>query len=312
MMREHGKSTLFTTTGILLAAVLLAACAGPPPAPARESASSFGAYSGTPDGSYRVRRGDSLHAIAFKFGLDWREIARLNGISEPYTIYPDQLLRLTDSVQQTAPGSKAFQPATGSSEVQIVAVPSPESTTSSAPDGPRSTTVTITQPVPGSAPVTTPTPTEITPPGVPDKPPVERAQAPMGASYTPPAGDPSRWIWPTEGRVISSFQAGDPSRKGIDISGSAGQAVTASAAGQVVYSGSGLIGYGELVIIKHSDRMLSAYAHNSKRLVVEGEQVLAGGQIAEMGTNDRNQMVLHFEIRVNGSPQDPLKYLPKR
>lgn len=88
--------------------------------------------------------------------------------------------------------------------------------------------------------------------------------------------------------------------------------MNAAAAGLVVYSGSGLIGYGELVIIKHSDRMLSAYAHNSVRLVSEGDQVIAGGQIAKMGTNDRKQPVLHFEIRVNGSPQDPLKYLPKR
>ncbi len=86
----------------------------------------------------------------------------------------------------------------------------------------------------------------------------------------------------------------------------------ASAAGQVVYSGSGLIGYGELIIIKHSDRMLSAYAHNSKRMVSEGQQVTAGSQIAEMGTNDRHTPLLHFEIRVNGSPEDPLKYLPRK
>ena len=311
MMRGRSKSKLFSTAGILLAVVLAAACAGPPPTPARESASSSGAYSGTPDGSYRVRRGDSLHAIAFKFGLDWRDIARLNGISAPYTIYPDQLLRLTDSVQPTGSGGQASPQSIGSSVVQIVAVPSPESTTSSAPDMPRSTTVTVSQPGSGSTPTSTPTPTEVLPPGVPDKVPVEATQAPAGTTYIPPAGDPSRWIWPTEGRVISSFKAGDPARKGIDISGTSGQAVLASAGGQVVYSGSGLIGYGELVIIKHSDRMLSAYAHNSKRLVNEGEQVLAGGQIAEMGTNDRNQVVLHFEIRVNGSPQDPLKYLPK-
>jgi lipoprotein NlpD len=312
MMRGLNTSKLFAIAGLLLAAVLLAACAGPPPVPDKESASSPGAYSGTPDGSYRVRRGDSLHAIAFKFGLDWRDIARLNGMSAPYLIDPAQLLRLTDSLQQTASGDAATQQSTGPSPVQILAVPSPESTTSSAPDAPRSTTVMITQPEPGSAPTSMPTPAEVSPASVPDTVPLERTQAPAGASYTPPAGDPSRWIWPTEGRVVSSFRADDPARKGIDISGTAGQAVIASAGGQVVYSGSGLIGYGELVIIKHSDRMLSAYAHNSKRLVNEGEQVLAGGQIAEVGTNDRNQVVLHFEIRVNGSPQDPLKYLPKR
>jgi lipoprotein NlpD len=112
--------------------------------------------------------------------------------------------------------------------------------------------------------------------------------------------------------VVSRFQANDPARKGIDIAGKVGQSVIATASGQVVYSGNGLLGYGELIIIKHSDRMLSAYAHNSKRLVSEGQQVTAGNQIAEMGTNDRNQAELHFEIRANGSPQDPLKYLPQR
>ena len=93
--------------------------------------------------------------------------------------------------------------------------------------------------------------------------------------------------------------------------GKEGQAIKATAGGEVVYSGSGLIGYGELIIIKHSERMLSAYAHNSKRLVSEGQKVSAGDRIAEMGRNDRNQALLHFEIRVNGSPQDPLKYLPR-
>jgi lipoprotein NlpD len=141
---------------------------------------------------------------------------------------------------------------------------------------------------------------------------VKGTQAPAGSSYSTPAADPRRWIWPTEGRLLSRFRANDPARKGIDISGRPGQPVVASAAGQVVYSGSGLIGYGELIIIKHSDRMLSAYAHNRKRLVSEGQQVTAGSKIAEMGTNDRNQALLHFEIRVNGTPEDPLKYLPRR
>lgn len=311
MMRGHSRCKRFARAGMLLVAVVMAACAGPPPA--AEYDISPGAYAGTPDGSYRVRRGDSLHAIAFKYGLDWREIARLNGISTPYTIYPDQLLRLADSVQQSASGTEASQQSSGPSSVQIAAVTSPQSTTSSAPDTARSTTIAVVDTGARSTQTPTPTPNTVPTTNVPDKSvAVVGTQAPAGASYTPPAGDPSRWIWPTEGRVISSFRADDPARKGIDISGAAGQAVIASAAGQVVYSGSGLIGYGELVIIKHSDRMLSAYAHNSKRLVSEGEQVLAGGQIAEMGTNDRNQAVLHFEIRVNGSPQDPLRHLPRR
>jgi lipoprotein NlpD len=127
-----------------------------------------------------------------------------------------------------------------------------------------------------------------------------------------PLTDPERWLWPAEGRLLSRFQADDPARKGIQIGGEEGQPVVATAAGEVVYSGSGLIGFGELIIVKHSDRMLSAYAHNRHRLVVEGQSVAAGEQLAEMGRNDRNQPMLHFEIRVNGAPQDPLKYLPRR
>jgi lipoprotein NlpD len=124
--------------------------------------------------------------------------------------------------------------------------------------------------------------------------------------------DPSKWLWPTSGRILSTFRADDPARNGIEIAGEEGQAIVAAAAGEVVYSGSGLIGYGELIIIKHSDRLLSAYAHNRKRLVAEGQAVSAGEKIAEMGRDDRNRTMLHFEIRSNGSPQDPQKFLPKR
>lgn len=105
--------------------------------------------------------------------------------------------------------------------------------------------------------------------------------------------------------------AGDPARNGLDIAGEEGQAITASASGTVVYSGSGLIGYGELIIIKHSERMLSAYAHNRVRLVAEGERVASGQKIAEMGKNDQNEELLHFEIRSHGKPVNPLDHLPK-
>lgn len=238
-------------------------------------------YQSTPDGYYRVRKGDSLHAIAFKFGLDWRDIAAWNGIRSPYTIYPDQQLRLREPAARSA------------------AADSGGVTTSPGREQPVARTVTA--PPPEKAPATTA--------------PVETPQSKTPQSKAPPpvaTGDPSQWRWPAEGRIISNFRPNDPARKGIDIGGKEGQAVTASAGGQVVYSGSGLIGYGELIIIKHSERLLSAYAHNRKRLVSEGQEVRAGEKIAEMGTNDRNQAMLHFEIRLNGNPQDPLKYLPAR
>ena len=124
------------------------------------------------------------------------------------------------------------------------------------------------------------------------------------------AGDPS-WRWPTQGQIIGRYVGGDQTRQGINIAGNAGQAVNAAADGIVVYSGAGLVGYGELIIIKHSDEWLSAYAHNRERLVSEGKRVRAGEQIAEMGRTGAIRDMLHFEIRRNGKPVDPLIFLPK-
>ena len=263
---------------------MMAACSTKPPAPVEDRTRSAGRYQLTPDGHYRVRSGDTLHGISFNYALDWRDIARWNGIRSPYLIYPDQLLRLS-------PPAGSGEPAAASNSQK----PSVEGTTVTAGRRePQSTTVAATPPAQAEPkPRATPSPTE--------QPPVST-----------PASDPDRWIWPTNGRIVSNFKPNDPARKGIDIAGTAGQAVIAAASGQVVYSGSGLIGYGELIIIKHSDRMLSAYAHNDKRLVTEGQTVAAGTQIAEMGKNDRNKAMLHFEIRLNGKPVDPQKYLPGR
>jgi lipoprotein NlpD len=120
------------------------------------------------------------------------------------------------------------------------------------------------------------------------------------------------WTWPADGTVIEKFDDDDPLKKGINITGALGQPVRAAAAGRVVYSGSGLVGYGKLIIVKHNDQMLSAYAHNKELLVVEGDVVEAGSQIAEMGSSGANVVMLHFEIRRDGQPVDPLRYLPGR
>ncbi|MDZ4731463.1 MAG: peptidoglycan DD-metalloendopeptidase family protein [Xanthomonadales bacterium] len=311
----NAKQKLSGPMLILLLPLFLAACAGPPPAPA-EDRSSGNAYQGTPDGYYRVRKGDSLYAIAFRFGLDWRQIAQWNGIASPYVIQPEQLLRIGSTTSQ---GSGSSRDIAGSG-VQTTAAPAPGSETRTLETPQISTTQEYDPESPGqssaspgteqSTVATTPIAGDAT--TTPGSSASKGNKQPAGASYSAPAGDPDRWLWPTEGRIISRFQANDPTRKGVDIGGQAGQKVVASAPGQVVYSGSGLIGYGELIIIKHSDRMLSAYAHNQKRLVSEGEQVAAGSSVAEMGTNDRNQAILHFEIRVNGVPTDPLNFLPQR
>jgi lipoprotein NlpD len=137
--------------------------------------------------------------------------------------------------------------------------------------------------------------------------------APAGA---PPSGVRNAqgvtWRWPASGQIVSKYVNGDPTRQGVNIAGSSGQPVFAAAAGEVVYSGAGLIGYGELIIIKHSDTFLSAYGHNRKRLVGEGQRVTSGQQIAEMGRSGAARDMLHFEIRQGGKPVDPLPLLPRR
>ena len=135
------------------------------------------------------------------------------------------------------------------------------------------------------------------------------ATAPAPAA---PASTDLAWRWPAEGAVVATFASGDPTRQGIDIAGKAGQPVRAAADGVVVYSGSGLVGYGELVIVKHNDQWLSAYGHNRARLVNEGALVKAGQQIAELGRSGASREMLHFEIRYNGKPVNPQGYLPAR
>jgi lipoprotein NlpD len=148
------------------------------------------------------------------------------------------------------------------------------------------------------------------------KPTVPRPAGSMPPRTTPvpsaPATSPVSWRWPADGAIIGRYAAGEPTKQGIDIAGDSGAPVRAAGDGVVVYSGSGLVGYGELVIIKHNDAWLSAYGHNRTRLVNEGQAVKAGQQIAEMGRTGAAREMLHFEIRYNGKPVDPLEYLPKR
>lgn len=132
------------------------------------------------------------------------------------------------------------------------------------------------------------------------------------ASTTTPAISGISWRWPADGALVGRFVNGDATKQGVDIAGASGDDVRAAAAGTVVYSGAGLVGYGELIIIKHNDQWLSAYGHNRKRLVNEGQSVRAGDKIAEMGRTSAARDMLHFEIRHNGKPVDPLQYLPRR
>ena len=138
------------------------------------------------------------------------------------------------------------------------------------------------------------------------------ATTPVATASTTPAVSGISWRWPADGSLVGRFVNGDATKQGVDIAGTSGDDVRAAAAGTVVYSGAGLVGYGELIIIKHNDQWLSAYGHNRKRLVNEGQSVRAGDKIAEMGRTSAARDMLHFEIRYNGKPVDPLQYLPRR
>jgi lipoprotein NlpD len=216
--------------------------------------------------------------------MDPQDIAQWNEISSPYVIHPGQKLTL---IAQPANNRERDR----SSSVQISTAKSPGQATTKTVDKPKQSSQTE------SRPTTTSSTAGVT----------RSAKTPAASNV-----DPKNWNWPTDGRVFRTYLANDPARNGLDIAGREGQAINATSAGQVVYSGNGLIGYGELIIIKHSEKMLSAYAHNKTRLVSEGEQVLAGQKIAEMGRNAGNEQILHFEIRVRGKPVDPLIYLPKK
>lgn len=212
-------------------------------------------------GSVTVQPGDTVFGIAFRAGLNYRDVAAWNGIEEPYTIQVGQKLRLSPpSAAMPAKAPKA-----------VPALPN------------QKTVLSKTVPVAEAAPV--------------------KPATPVLSNIA--------WQWPAKGEIIGRFIAGDKTNQGINIAGSNGQDITAAADGTVVYSGAGLIGYGELLIIKHSNEWISAYAHNSKRLVAEGVKVKAGQHIAEMGQTGSVKTMLHFEIRRNGKPVDPLLYLPR-
>lgn len=263
--------------------------------------------------AYRVVSGDTLYGIAFKHGMDYRELARMNGIAAPYIIYVGQLLELGPPGQSrpaSPPGRSArAQPRPRDSRGSVVgsvirdtSAPRPESR----PPDPKSPVAKAPAAPAPELPAADPVQT-----ARPEPEPTQSTTKPMTTASLP-ADDAVRWRWPADGKIVGTFAGGDPTRQGINIAGTAGDAVQAAADGVVVYSGSGLIGYGELIIVKHSEGWLSAYGHNRKRLVAEGEGVKAGQRIAEMGRSGASRDMLHFEVRRRGKPIDPLSVLPKR
>lgn len=235
-----------------------------------------------------VQKGDTLYAIAFNYGLDPRELAEQNGIQDPNLIQVGQQISLFGNAARTESRPAQAQPK------ELVK------------DQPRVSKYAYSEKAVARAEAS-------------QAEPAARAEAKPRAEVKPEVKaepqsvdsgeDALEWSMPAQGRLISGFSEAD-NRKGIDIAGKLGQPVFASAPGKVVYSGSGLRGYGKLLIIKHNKTYLSAYAHNDQLLVKEGETVSRGQKIAEMGSSDADQVKLHFEVRRLGKPVDPANYLP--
>lgn len=234
-----------------------------------------------------VRQGDTLYSVAFMYGYEVGEVAKWNGLKSPYTIYKGQRLRL-----RPPPARRAAPPASRPKTRHTVEPPV-------RPSRPKSRAVAPSRP---KTPVVSAKPA----PAPPVAPPVTRT-APVERDSGPPD-----WTWPATGPLLRGYSVSGDGKKGIEIGGKSGQSVRAAAAGKVVYSGSGLVGYGRLIIIKHNNDFLSAYAHNRKLIASEGEWVKRNQVIAQMGNSGTDRVQLHFEIREHGRPVDPLKYLPKR
>lgn len=245
-------------------------------------------------GTYTVRKGDTLLRIALDFGQNYRDLVAWNNLADPDDIKVGQVLKVappdrSSGVAGTNPISMpgAEKPA-----------PVPRKT---APRGDKKayTEGNLADAQKDDSPAVNPKA-------------VERPSGALAAGSTVTANDDEKlsWMWPSNGRIIATFDEGKS--KGIDIAGRLGQQVMAAGSGKVMYAGSGIRGYGNLVIVKHSNSLLSAYAHNRAILVKEGESVAKGQAIAEMGDSDADTVKLHFEIRQQGKPVDPSKFLPSR
>ena len=256
----------------LLAAGLVG-CAAHSPAPVSSLNKD---YSAVERGSYRgsyyeVKKGDTLYFIAYVTDKNVNDLVRYNELSAPYTIFPGQKLKLWAPKYVAPKYGHKVEPVVA----PVVAVkPAPVTKTSTASKSSNSSKSSTKKPKPTTTQVA------------------------------------QKWLWPTKGRVIKSFSAGEQGNKGIDIAGQRGQPIVSTAAGTVVYSGNALRGYGNLIIVKHNDNYLSAYAHNDRLLVSEGQSVKSGQKIATMGSSGSKSVKLHFEIRYQGKSVNPKRYLP--
>lgn len=252
--------------------LLLGACAGKPPVIVERS------LTGKDPDVHVVAAGDTLYSISVRYDKDYRDLARINGLDDAYLIRPGQRLRLAGSpVPVSRPAAKPVV----SAPQKVILPPSTK---------PKSQGFV--------------TPVAKNTPSVGVAPPVVTAQSPASASLA--------WGWPIKGALLSRFGAAGLAGKGLDIAGRRGDSVLAASDGTVVYAGSGLVGYGRLLILRHDDNYISAYAHNDRFMVAEGQRVTLGQTIALIGASGTDREKLHFEIREGGKPVDPLRFLPAR
>lgn len=323
-------STATARIAAVVMSALLAACAtthAPAPVVSRtsQSAETPVASSAAPvaegRGYYRVKKGDTLFRIAVDVGQSYKDIVTWNNLSNPNDIKVDQMLRVLppDAAALGAGGVQVGSVAAGNAGVEVRPLGTPAASaaaeTGQNKSGPRgdkrpysdATLAELEKPDTSS---TTPSAASATPSASSSGASSQPAAKPETGATAPVASEEPAmdWVWPADGKVVGGFSA----KKGIDIAGKSGQTIMAAGAGKVMYAGSGIRGYGNLVIIKHNNNLLSAYAHNKTILVKEGQQVTKGQKIAEMGNSDSDAVMLHFEIRQQGKPVDPAKYLPSK
>lgn len=261
----------------LLLSLFLVGCAADPLNLASKSKSSYKSSKNSAlsfkskTGYHKVKPGETLYSIAFKYGLDYKKVASLNNIPVPYVIYPNQTIRVSNSVKKvTKPTAKT----SNKRQTKQVANTSKKSSKQVAKS-------------------------------------VKKTTKKRTYRTAKSSGKPLKWVWPVNGKTLKGFSNKGVSSKGIDIKGRINDKVLSAADGIVVYAGNGLIGYGNLVIVKHNEEYLSAYAHNQQILVKEKQSVKAGQQLAIIGSKGKEQSLLHFEVRKDGQPIDPLTVLPK-
>jgi len=282
----------FVGAFLLLAMALLSACGGSPRhVPVTQGTAPVRIMPKVTHGQYIVRRGDTLYAIARRYGWNWQVLAAHNSIGSPYTLRVGQIIRFDN---RALPAQKRA-PVRGQ-------VPS------RSPSPARSNRAPVSRPKPAPA---KPKATQSRPHLA--KKPSTPARATSSVAQKNTTLSSIKWSWPSDGTVIARFAGNNGLNKGIDIAGNLGQPVKAAADGLVTFAGSGLYGNGEALVIKHgSSTVVSVYGHNRRLLVKEGQQVKAGQVIAEMGATGTDRVKLHFEIRHQSKAVDPLLYLPKR